>query len=101
VAVIGYFNRVGRNGAIDYWKTLIAPALGALAQLMIIVLLIGNLTFLAGADALVVKLIPLYVAVIAVGGFVYALWLKRSAPQRFAAIGELYDEELMEAFPDE
>ena len=38
---------------------------------------------------------------IAVGGFVYALWLKRSAPQRFAAIGELHDEELTEAFPDE
>jgi amino acid transporter len=101
VAVIGYFNRVGRFSYGDYWKTLIAPALGALAQLMIIVLLIGNLTFLDGADALVVKLIPLYVAVIAVGGFVYALWLKSADPQRFAAIGELHDDELTEAFPDE
>lgn len=101
LAVIGYFNRIGRHGPGDYWKTLLAPVLGAVAQLIIIVLLIGNLSFLAGADVLVVKLIPLYVAVIAVGGFVYALWLKRSAPERFTAIGELHDEELMEAFPDE
>ena len=101
VAVIGYFNRIGRNSYSDYWKTLAAPALGALAQLVIIVLLIGNLTFLAGADAMVVKLIPLYVGVIAVGGFVYALWLKHAAPQRFAAIGELHDGEMAQAFPDE
>lgn len=101
LAVVGYFNRIGRSSYGDYWKTLIAPILGAVAQLVIIVLLIGNLTFLAGADVLVVQLIPLYVAVIAVGGFVYALWLKRSAPQRFAAIGELHDDELMEAFPEE
>jgi amino acid transporter len=101
VAVIGYFNRIGRAGYADYWKTLVAPALGALAQLVIIVLLIRNLTFLAGADSLVVKLIPLYVAVIASGGFAYAVWLRRAAPGRFATIGELHDDEMMEAFVDE
>lgn len=101
LAVIGYFNRIGRSGYGDYWKTLIAPVLGAVAQFVIIVLLIGNLTFLAGADVLVVQLIPLYVAVIAVGGFLYALWLRRAAPERFAKIGELRDEDMMEAFVDE
>jgi amino acid transporter len=101
IAVIGYFNRIGRFGSGDYWKTLVAPAIGALAQLAIIVLLIGNLTFLAGADALVVKLIPLYVVIVAVGGFAYALWLRRAAPEQFAAIGKLHDDELVEAFPDE
>jgi len=98
LAVIGYFNRVGRDSTGDFWKTLIAPMLGAVAQALIVVLLIDNLTFLAGADSLVVKLIPLYVAVIAVGGFCYALYLKRSAPDRFLAIGQLHDDELAEAF---
>lgn len=101
LAVVGYFNRIGRHSSADFWKTLVAPVVGALAQLAIIVLLIENLSFLAGADVLVVKLIPVYVGVIAVGGFVYALWLRRSSPDRFAAIGELHDDELAAAFPDE
>ena len=101
VGVIGYFNRVGRHGYADYWKTLVAPVIGALAQLVIIVLLIGNLRFLAGADVLVVKLMPLYVAVVAGGGFVYALWLQRTSPERYNTIGKLHDEQLVEAFPDE
>jgi amino acid transporter len=98
VAVIGYFNRVGRETPGDYLKTLGAPLLGAIAQAVIIWLLLRNLTFLAGADVLVVKLIPLYVAVIALGGFAYALWLRSSAPARFATIGKLHDEELEELF---
>jgi amino acid transporter len=101
LAVIGYFNRIGRSGAGAYWKTMIAPALGAVAQLVIIILLIRNLTFLAGADVLVVKLIPVFVVVIAVGGFAYALWLRHAAPERFGRIGELHDEEMVDAFVDE
>lgn len=101
VAVIGYFNRIGRHGYGDYWKTLVAPVIGAFAQLVIIVLLIGNLSFLAGANVLVVKLIPLYVAAVAGGGFVYALWLQRTSPTRYATIGKLHDDELIEALPAE
>jgi amino acid transporter len=101
LAVIGYFNRVGRQTPGDYWKTLGAPVLGAIAQLVIIVLLIRNLSFLAGAEVLVVQLIPVFVAAIAVIGFVYALWLRKNAPSRFETIGKLRDDELVEAFQDE
>lgn len=101
VAVIGYFNRVGRETSGDFWKTMVAPVLGAVAQLVVIALLLKNLTFLAGEDALVVTLIPLYVALIAVGGFLYALWLRVKAPARFAAIGKLRDEDFVEVLPDE
>lgn len=101
VAVIGYFNRIGRNDPSDWWKTLLAPALGAVAQVIVIWLLLQNLTFLAGSDVLVVKLIPLYVAAIAVGGFCYALWLRGRKPERFEAIGQLHDEEFEKMFVDE
>jgi amino acid transporter len=101
LAVIGYFNRLGRQTPADYWKTFAAPVLGAVAQLVIIVLLIRNLTFLAGAEVLVVKLIPVFVAGIVVAGFVYALWLRKNSPSRFETIGQLRDEELVEAFPGE
>ena len=101
LAVIGYFNRIGRQTAGDWWKTMAAPALGALAQGVVVYLLLRNLTFLAGADVLVIKLIPLFVAVIAAIGFVYAVWLRSSDPARFATIGQLRDEEMEEIFVDE
>lgn len=101
VAVIAYFNKVGRNGAGDIWKTMIAPLLGVTAQAAVIWLLIENLTFLAGSDILIVQLIPVYVIVLAALGFVYALILKGRSPARYATIGQLHDEEMMEIFPDE
>lgn len=101
VAVIGYFNRIGRENPMDWWKTLLAPALGAIAQGFVVWLLLQNITFLAGSDNLVVKLIPLYVAIIAAFGFGYALWLRSHDRQRFDMIGQLHDEELEELFVDE
>lgn len=101
VAVIGYFNRVGRDSGGDWAKTLLAPAVGAIAQGVIIYLLINNLTFLAGDDVLIVKLIPVFVAAIAVVGLAYGFWLRAADPGRYAAIGELHDEELEEMFVDE
>ncbi|MCU1521768.1 MAG: putative Amino acid permease [Arthrobacter sp.] len=48
-----------------------------------------------------VKLIPVFVAGIVVAGFGYALWLRKNSPSRFETIGQLRDEELVEAFPGE
>jgi len=101
VAVIFYFNRVGRTGSANMWTTIVAPAFGAIAQLVVIVLLIRNLKFLAGADKLVVDLIPVYVAIVAAIGFVYALYLRSAKPDRYQVIGTLHDDELADAFVDE
>ncbi len=101
LAVIGYFNRVGRVTGADWLKTLAAPAAGAIAQGVVMYLLVNNLSFLAGGEVRVVKLIPLYVAVIAAAGFLYALWLRSRDPDRYATIGDLHDDELEELFVDE
>lgn len=101
LAVIGYFNREGRSGTADRLKTLLAPAVGALAQVVVVYLLIQNLTFIAGAENLVVDLIPLYVAAVAGLGFGYALYLKAKRPDRYETIGKLRDDEIAEAFVDE
>lgn len=93
LAVIAYFNRVGRKGAGDIWKTLIAPLVGALAQAVVLVLLVVYIPFLAGADVIVVNLIPVYVAAIAVGGIVYAVYLRKQRPAGYEQIGHIYDEE--------
>lgn len=94
LAVIGYFNRVGRNQPYAMWTTMIAPALGALAQAVVIWLLLQNITFLAGSENTVVKLIPLYVVVIAGFGFAYAFWLRGNDKVRYEMIGKLRDDEL-------
>jgi amino acid transporter len=101
IAVIFYFNREGRSGSANTWTTIVAPAIGAVAQLVVVVLLIRNLKFLAGADKLVVDLIPVYVVVVAALGFGYALYLRSASPERYAAIGKLRDDELEEVFADE
>jgi amino acid transporter len=101
LAVIGYFNRVGRVTGGDWIKTLAAPALGAIGQAVVMYLLIDNLGFLAGDDVLIVKLIPVFVAGIAVSGFLYALYLRSAGPDRYQAIGELHDEEMVDLFVDE
>jgi len=93
LAVIFYFNRVGRSGAGAVWKTLIAPLLGVLAQAVVLVLLVINLPFLAGTDIPALNLIPLYVALIVAAGIIYALYLRGKHPTRYERIGKIYDEE--------
>ncbi len=101
LAVIGYFNRVGRSEPLAWWKTLLAPALGAIAQGIVVILLLKNITFLAGSETMVVKLIPLYVVAIAALGYAYALYLRSSDRARYDMIGKLHDDELEEMFVDE
>ena len=100
LAVIGYFNRIGRDEPLAWWKTLLAPALGAAAQSVVVILLLKNITFLADSETLVVKMIPFYVIAIAAVGFVYALYLRGSHPERYAMIGKLHDDELEDALVD-
>ncbi|WP_243752188.1 APC family permease [Leucobacter weissii] len=95
-SVIAYFNKVGRAGAGDWWKTMIAPVVGGIAQVVVMYLLISNLPFLAGSEEAVVMLIPVYVAIVFVLGFLYAFYLRRSHPKRYERIGTVYDEEEIE-----
>src|SRR5699024_9150796 len=92
VSVIKYFNRIGRNGPGDYWKTLIAPGLGAIAQLVVLVLLTIYIPFLAEEDILLLNLIPLYVLLIFVAGIIYAVRLRSKDPVTYERIGTIYEE---------
>ncbi|GAA1468954.1 APC family permease [Microbacterium thalassium] len=93
LAVIAYFNKVGRHSAGDWWKTLVAPVVGALAQAVVLVLLVIYIPFLAGADVTVVNLIPVYVAAITLAGVGFALYLRKRHVSRYDRIGTIYDEE--------
>ncbi|RJQ87858.1 APC family permease [Amycolatopsis panacis] len=93
LAVIGYFGKVGRRSTADHLRTLVAPAIGALAQGVVVFLLWQNISFLAGSDSLVVSLIPLYVGLIVAIGVGYSFWLRKYRRDRYERIGMLREEE--------
>jgi len=93
VAIIRYFLTQARDG-FHWWRTLVAPMIGGLAQAGACYLLVANRGTLAGAgDVFFVKAIPWVVLIVFLGGCGLAVWLKSSAQDRFARIGSLEHEE--------
>jgi amino acid transporter len=99
VAVISYFH-IGKNHpeTAHWWRTLLAPAIGALGMLYVVYLLFSNLSFAAGAAAGS----PVYTAIpyVVIGSFVlglaYALYLKYRKPAVFELAGRMVLEEAHE-----
>jgi amino acid transporter len=89
VAIIRYFLTQARNG-FHWWRTLVAPIIGGLAQAGACYLLIANRGALAGAgDVFFVKAIPWVVLIVFLAGGAFAVWLKANAPERYARIGTI------------
>ncbi|MEA2156327.1 MAG: hypothetical protein QOE11_2467 [Solirubrobacteraceae bacterium] len=89
VAIIRYFLTQAKDG-FHWWKTLVAPIIGGLAQVGACYLLIANRGALAGAgDVFFVKAIPWVVLIVFLGGAGLALWLKFNARERYARIGTI------------
>jgi amino acid transporter len=87
IAIVRYFLTSARDG-FHWWRTLVAPVIGGVAQIGACYLLIANRGALAGAaDALFVKAIPWMVLAVFVGGMGVALWMRSTARERFAGIG--------------
>lgn len=89
VAIIRYFRTQAKDG-FHWWKTMVAPVIGGLAQAGACYLLIANRGALAGTgDVFFVKAIPSVIAIVFLGGVGYALWLKANARGTFARIGTI------------
>jgi amino acid transporter len=90
VAVIWYFHvRDEHPETRNWWRTLTAPAIGAIGMAYVVYLLVSNLKFAAGAaaDSPVYTAIPYVVGVIAVIGLVIGLTLRAKDRTRYEAIG--------------
>ena len=77
LSIVVYFRRVADP---RMWSTLIAPGIGFLGLLAIVVLAVVNFDIVAGSDALVIRLMPLLLVVALVGGIGYAAYLKKAKP---------------------
>lgn len=86
-AIIRYFLREARDG-FHWWKTLVAPIIGGLAQIAACYLLVANRGLLSGAEyALFIKAIPWLVLAMFVAGIVLALWIRYRDAARYRSIG--------------
>ena len=94
VAIVVYFRREHPEDH-HWWTTTIAPILAFVAQVYIVYLCISNMAFLGGGFAFA-PYIPWIDLAVVVLGLVYAFYLKRSDPAKFAKIGRL----IYEGVPD-
>jgi len=82
-SIVVYFRRVKD---VRLWKTLIAPGLGGLGLLVIVVLAIFNFPAVAGSDNVIIGQLPWLLLVVLAGGLWLASWLRRSRPGTYAAL---------------
>lgn len=88
LAVVVFFRRSGGEGA---WTGAVAPLLSSLGLGIAIALVIDNIALMAGSDSLVVRLFPPLMALVGLGGGLYAWSLRRRDPARYAALGQSYE----------
>jgi amino acid transporter len=95
VAIIRFFLTEARDG-FHWFKTLIAPILGALAMAGACYLLISNRAVLSGAgDAIFIKAVPFVVIAMFAAGMVLALFLRARSREHYVQIGR-FDREALE-----
>lgn len=85
VAAVAYFRR-RRDPRL--WTTVVAPVAGAAGLVTACVLIVHNYSALTGKTSGVVNQLPWLLVAAGIGGFAYALWLRRARPQVYAYIGE-------------
>lgn len=91
IAVIGYFHVQKQHPEERHWfRTLLAPALGAIGMAYVVYLLIANAQFAAGtaSSSPVFAAIPWIVGGVTILGVVWALVLKRVSPERYDRLGQ-------------
>ncbi len=85
ISIIAFF---WRRPDRDLWRTTIAPAVGAVGLTIATILLALHYTDLTQTDALWVKALPVLLLLTALGGWIYAIWLRRNRPLIYADLAE-------------
>ncbi|GAA5065781.1 amino acid transporter [Thermocatellispora tengchongensis] len=96
IAVIFYFHVKGNHPETrHWWRTLVAPAIGAVGMGYVVYLLVDNLEFAAGAaaDSPVFHAIPYIIGGVVLFGIVIGLILRSKDQERYQRIGRVVMEE--------
>jgi amino acid transporter len=92
LAIIRFFQKPENADGRHWFKTLVAPAIGFVTQVIAIYLMVVNRAQLAG-DVGYVRIIPLMVAAIFAVGLLLAAIYRTKARARYAGIGQFVHEE--------
>jgi len=81
VAVVAFFRRRGDR---RWWRTAVAPGLGAAGLIAATVLVVDQFGTLVGTDNPLVRQLPWLLVAAVAGGVGVALWLRRARPRVYA-----------------
>lgn len=85
LAIVVHFRRARDP---RWWRTFVAPGIGALGLAGISIMALLNFSVIAGSDAPLVNLLPLLLLVALVGGIAYGRYLRRHRPEVYAGLGD-------------
>lgn len=88
-AVYNYFRKHHPQESV--WRTKVAPVVGGLGMLGVVILMIQNLGTAAGqaSESLLFKLIPYIAVTLFIGGASFALYLRKNNPMKYETIGRV------------
>jgi amino acid transporter len=92
IATIAFFERNHKDEA-HWWRTRLAPVLGAIGMGFALWLLIDNITAIGGT-ADFIKAVPIMVAVWFLIGLVLALYIRSKNPQKYSVVGRMVNQGL-------
>ncbi|HXN91238.1 MAG TPA: APC family permease [Candidatus Sulfotelmatobacter sp.] len=92
VAILRYFWQ-HHGTEVHWWSTVLAPIISFFGQAVVLYLLIQNFGFIAGTFRLANFLVPIDLAIFAVG-IGLAFYLKSSQPDKYKTLGRLIHENL-------
>ena len=92
VAILRYF-WLHHGSEVHWWSTVLAPIISFVGQVVVLVLLFQNLSFIGGGLGLANWLGPIDLVVFAVG-IGLAFYLKSSQPEKYKTLGRLIHEGL-------
>ncbi len=92
IAILRYF-WLHHGTEVHWWSTVLAPVISFVGQAVVLFLLIQNFGFIAGAFRLANFLVPLDLAIFAIG-IALAFYLRNSQPEKYKTLGRLIHENL-------
>ena len=96
LAVIAFF---WGHAERHWWRTLLAPMLGAAALIGAIVVIIDNYELVGRTEYEVLNLLPWLLVVLAIGGAAYGTWLRSSHPEEYATVSRALDADMLDPEP--
>ncbi|GAB3170504.1 APC family permease [Myceligenerans halotolerans] len=85
LSIIVYFRRARDRRT---WSTLVAPGIGFLGLLAIVVMAVANFDVVAGSDALAIQLMPLLLVLALGGGIGYGVHLRKNRPAVYQGLSD-------------